>query len=269
VRNEQIIRVFARRTSMTPTDCWAFYDEPPLFDLPNWPVYVSVTFTWDIEKGERLAAAWQGKAGEVFIGGPAFGGKSNQFTPGLFLKDGITITSRGCPKRCPWCMVPVREGRLRPISIKPGHIVQDNNILACSTRHFERVCEMLSKQPKGAVFKGGLDIDFLTEWHVEQLKGIRVNELWVACDTDAALARLDKAADLLGDFSIEKKRCYVLIGFGGPAEPVYLEAAERRLEAVYAKGFLPFAQLYRSAIGDEKYPKEWKALARKWSRPAL
>jgi len=30
----EIIRVFARKTSMTPTDELAFYGEPPLFNLP-------------------------------------------------------------------------------------------------------------------------------------------------------------------------------------------------------------------------------------------
>jgi len=49
--NDKIIRVFARRTSMTPTDELAFCDEPPLFDLPELPVRVSVAFTWDIPRG--------------------------------------------------------------------------------------------------------------------------------------------------------------------------------------------------------------------------
>ena len=61
--NNDCIRVFARRTRWTPTDDLAFYDEPPLFDLPDLPVYVSVTFTWDIERGIRLAKAWEGKCG--------------------------------------------------------------------------------------------------------------------------------------------------------------------------------------------------------------
>ena len=260
----EIIRVFARKTSFTPTDCWSFYDGPPLFDLPNWPVYVSVTFTWDIKKGEQLARNWQGKAFGVYIGGPAFGTKPMQFTPGRFLRPGITITSRGCPKRCPWCFVPKREGKLREIEIKPGHIIQDNNILACSDNHFQRVCDMLAKQKEPAQFKGGLDIDYLNKWHVDCLLEIRVAELWVACDNKAGLARLDKAKDLLGDFSLNKKRCYVLIGHGDET----LSEAEARCSAVYEKGFLPFAQLFRGPKLIQRSP-EWKKLARKWSRPAI
>lgn len=281
--SNDIIRVFARKTSFTPTDDLAFFDEPPIFELPDLPVHVSVTFTWDIEKGQRLMAAWRNKSDRVFLGGPAFSrahlDSDDKFVPGQFLKDGITITSRGCPKNCPWCLVPKREGRLREIEIQPGYIIQDNNILACSKSHFERVCNMLSEQQtkkggkfkKGAEFKGGLDIDYLTPWHVEQLKKIRINELWVACDTDAALANLDKAADLLSDYSIEKKRCYVMIGYDGEGT----DQAERRLEAVYAKGFLPFVQPYKSADTGEYLwsvgPEGQKRfeLIRKWSRPGI
>ena len=35
-----------------------------------------------------------------------------EFVPGRFLAKGVTITSRGCPRRCPFCFVPGREGAL-------------------------------------------------------------------------------------------------------------------------------------------------------------
>ena len=123
---------------------------------------------------------------------------------------------------------------------------------------------MCLRQKKPIQFRGGLDIDFLQPWHVEWFKKMRLDELWVACDTEAGLNRLDKAADVLADFSIEKKRCYVLLGFG---DDTRLEA-EKRCEKVYQKGFLPFAQLYRP-ITPKTYSAEWKNLQRKWCRPAI
>lgn len=267
----KIIRVFARRTKWTPIDDLAFYDAPPIFDLPDLPVYVSVTFSWDLPRARELWKSWIKRfgGGNVHIGGPALASPCRTFTPGQFIKEDVTFTSRGCPKRCPWCLVPRREGNLQEIAIQPGHIIQDNNLLACSRRHFAEVCGMLLHQRKATKFSGGLDIDYLTEWHIEQLKKIRVKELWVACDTEAALAKLDKAADLLADFPTEKKRCYVLVGYNGESAV----QTEARLETVYAKGFLPFAQLYRGP--DSQYGAtvlrncdEWMLLVRKWSRPA-
>lgn len=259
-----IIRVFPRCTKWTPTDDLAFMGEPPLFELPDLPVYISVTFTWDIVRAETLIWAWRATNRDCYIGGPAYDHKGEDFIPGRFIKEGVTFTSRGCPKNCPWCLVPKREGKLREINIAPGSILQDNNLLACSRPHIEQVFEMLRQQKEPIKFSGGLDIDYLQLWHVELLKGIKLDEIWVACDCEKDLKRLDKAADLLADFPEEKRRCYVMIGFGGEK----LMDAERRLEAVYSKGFLPFAQLYRSSE-DEPWDQYWKALQRKWSRPAI
>ena len=223
-----MIRVFARKTKWTPTDELVFFDGPPLYVLPNVPVFVSVTFTWDIERAERLALAWDNRAAPVYMGGPAFDRfPPREFVPGRFIKKGVTITSRGCPKKCPWCLVPQREGALREINIAPGYIVQDNNLLACSEEHIEGVFQMLSEQKKAAQFKGGLDIDYLNGWHIDLLKRIRIAKvgLCVSCDCKGDLARLDKAKDMLSDFSIEKKRCYVLVGFDGDTQ----EQAQERL----------------------------------------
>ncbi len=68
--------------------------------------------------------------------------------------------------------------------------------------------------------------------------------------------------DLLVDIPTNKKRCFVMIGFNET-----LEQAEARLEWVYGLGFLPFAQLYQPEQR-KRYPRDWRALARKWSRPA-
>jgi len=56
----------------------------------------------------------------------------------------------------------------------------------------------------------------------------------------------------------------VLMGYGGQT----LRDAEERLEAVYAKGFLPFAMLYRDVRDEWEWSAEWKALQKKWCRPA-
>ena len=242
-----MIRVFAKKTKWTPTDDKAFYTNPPLF-VRRWPaselVMVSATFTWDIDKAYALARAWSLHFDTVQVGGPAFGDPGVVFIPGRFIKKGVTFTSRGCPKRCPWCLVPNREGVIRELNIQPGNIIQDNNLLACSRYHIEKVFEMLAEQKKGVKFLGGLDIDFLKPWHVDLLKKIKIGKcgLCVACDRPEDIKRLDKAADLLSDFSIEKKRCYVLVGRDGETK----DQAQVRCEAVLAKGFFVYAQLYRA-----------------------
>lgn len=258
-----VIRVFPRRTKWTPTDDLAFVGDPPLMRPDVDEVHVSVTFTWDISEALRLRDAWSQHYPLVRVGGPAFDDPGGDFVPGRYIKEGVTITSRGCPFRCPWCFVPQREGALRELPITDGWIVQDNNLLACSQGHILAVFGMLGRQRRGVVFSGGLDTKLLRPWHAELLGTIRVREIWVSCDTRRHLAFLKRAGGLLAGLPPKKRRCYALIGYGSEE----VGEAEARLRAIYEAGFLPFAQLYRN--GQPKaWSAEWRALARKWSRPA-
>lgn len=260
-----MIRVFPRKTKWTPTDALAFIGDPPLFrPQDDLPVRVSVTFTWDMNEGQRLYRAWSAHYSDVQIGGPAFGDPGGEFEPGKFIKQGVTITSRGCLKRCAWCFVPNREGSVRELQVKDGWIIQDNNFLACSMEHIKVVIEMLKHQKHPAEFKGGLDATLLTESHLSLFDEIRIKAMWFACDTPAGIKPLERAARILDGISQNKLYCYAMVGHNGET----LADAERRLEYIYKLGFLPFAQLFQMDRGWE-YPQEWKRFARKWSRPAI
>lgn len=242
----------------------AFVGNPPLFRPPPYhPVKVSVTFTWDIAEGERLYRAWKDYYPDVQIGGPAFGDPGGEFTPGMFVKKGVTITSRGCVRNCEFCFVPEREGKIREYEIKDGWILQDNNILACSEIHQRNVFKMLQRQKKPIDFNGGLDPRLLKEWHIAEFEKLNVHSFWFSCDYPGNERYLHNVADLLKCYPRYKLRCYVLIGHKGET----IHEAEKRLNKVYEMGFLPFAQLYQG-IDKVKWSKEWDALQRKWCRPA-
>ena len=258
-----MIRVFPRRTKWTPTDALAFVGDPPLFRPPVQPVAVSVTFVDDINEGLRLQKAWSAHYPDVEVGGPAFGDPGHRFIPGRFLKPGVTITSRGCPARCPWCFVPQREGGIREYPIQDGYILQDNNILACSDGHVARVFEMLRRQKRGIVFSGGIDTARLRWHHLDLFRSVRVSEIWVACDTNGDLPALSRAAEILKEFPTRKKRCYAMVGFDGE----HIIDASERMKKILDMGFLPFCQLYQGPT-KRYYSREWRALAKKWARPA-
>lgn len=260
-----MIRVFPHRTKWTPTDNLTFVGEPLLFRPPEQPVYISVTFTWHIPEAERLYRSWSRFYSDVQIGGPAFDDPGGFFEPGMFVKPGITITSRGCSKQCDWCFAWRREGTIRELPIHAGWDVADNNLLACSRQHIEQVFAMLKLQTEPIKFSGGLDAELLQEWHVDELKQIKLKYAWFACDYPGAIKNLERAADLMSDFSIEKKRCYVLIGWNGES----IKQADKRCEQVYRLGFLPMAMLYKNDETRVKVDDDWRKLARHWSRPAI
>ena len=95
-----IARVFPSRTEQTPVDDYAFVGDPPMW-LPEdiTEVHVSVTFSWDLLEAERLCEAWS-RVAPTRMGGPATGQRGEEFVPGMYVKKGVTFTSRGCPNRC-------------------------------------------------------------------------------------------------------------------------------------------------------------------------
>ena len=262
----EIIRVFPRKTSLTPGDALAFIGSPPLWRPGADEVHISVTFTWDIEEGYRLRDAWAQYYPIVKIGGPAIAPPEDGFEPGMYVKNGVTFTSRGCPYHCPWCLVPRREGSLRLLKTQPGWIIQDNNLLATPREHQEQVYAMLHSQRHETNSAGGLEAARIDNWVAGQLQRLHISQLFLACDTEAALGPLRLAVSKLPFLNRRQLRCYVLIGF---KEGETIGEAERRLEAVWQVGCLPFAQLFQPPDHYTKYSPDRRALARRWSRPAI
>jgi len=104
------IRVFPRRTAATPDDYLVRVACPPCFFDEADEVHVSVLFTEDIPVAERLAEMWRHVA-PVSIGGPAYKDHGGDFVPGMYVKKGYVITSRGCPNSCWFCAAWRNEGR--------------------------------------------------------------------------------------------------------------------------------------------------------------
>ena len=258
----KIIRVFPRRTALTPIDDMSFVGYPQLERPQADEVHVSCTFTWDKPEAEHLAAAW-GQYYPVKIGGPAYDTIPDGFTPGLYVKPGVTFTSRGCNNQCPWCLVPKREGKLRQLFIHAGNIINDNNFLQCDTRHRWEVFNMLRTQRR-IEFQGGLDCREMTQEIADELRSLRIYQMFFACDTKAQLKQLQRVGKMFPGGDRRKLRCYVLLAFNGQA----ISEAIEHLENVWAAGFMPHAQLYQPAEKLIEYSKEWKELSRRWIRPA-
>lgn len=258
-----IIRVFPRRTRMTPVDDLVIINKPPgLFDKAD-KVYISVAFTWDIPRAEKLAYQWRHVA-PVEIGGPVFNQPGGQFIPGMFVKTGATITSRGCHNKCWFCKVWKREPEVKEFKVIPGNNILDDNLLACSEGHIRAVFDMLKDQ-KQVEFTGGLEAAQLKQWHVNLLSSISLKQAFFAYDTADDLESLQDAGSMLLDAGISKNklRCYVLCGYKKDTE----EKAFKRMVEAWKAGFLPFAMLYKGDNGNVN--KDMRKFQRRFTRPAI
>ena len=277
----KILRVFPRRTKATPTDSLVYAPRSTRATLKSVmeqcvpdmlvpdidEVHISVAFSYDIPIAEKLYTAWTAVGVPVRMGGPAYGEPSGEFIPGRYVKEGYTITSRGCPNKCWFCSVWKREPQLIELEVKDGWNVLDDNLLACSDDHIKAVFDMLSRQKHAAVFSGGLEPARLKHWHCEELRKLKPERMYFAYDTPDDMEPLFAAGNMLrhAGFTTESHdlKCYVLVGY----EKDTPKAAERRLYQAIDAGFMPYVMPYRDKNGVIK--SEWRTFAAGWDRAEI
>jgi hypothetical protein len=265
----RIIRVFPRKTKATPDDDLARINCPPFFWDEADEVHVSVTFREDIPRAEWLAKQWEPVA-TVKIGGPALNDRGGEFIPGMYIKPGYVVTSRGCPNRCWFCDAWKREGNeIREYAVNDGFNLLDNNILACSQEHQERVFDMLSRQKERPRFTGGLEAALFTEHHAEVMQRLNPKGIIFAYDEPDDWEPLVNAARICREAGLinQKKhtvRAYVLIGYAKDT----IREAEERLKAVCRLCIMPAAMLYDKEKHNAKNDG-WIRFQREWMNPYI
>ncbi len=174
----------------------------------------------------------------------------------------IGFLTRGCPNRCRWCIVPQKEGQIRPATdwddiVRPDSrelVLMDNNALACD--HGLEQIEQMGYEKVWVDFNQGLDARLITSKVAKLLAQLHwIRFVRMSCDTSAMLSVVERAAAYLREAGIAKSRLwtYVLV------EDV--DDAHRRVLALEKLGILPFAQPYRDFDGGEP-TDEQKAFAR-------
>ncbi|MCL0048394.1 hypothetical protein M1N20_02980 [Dehalococcoidia bacterium] len=244
-------------------------------------VLLSIPFTWELPVAYSLSIFLRGLGYRVRVGGPAVS-LMPEYLRGVAECGGevdalrrhnphATFTSRGCVRECPYCAVPRIEGELKELdSWEPRPIVCDNNLLACSRRHFDRVIDSL-KGLKDVDFNQGLDVRLLTKHHAERIAELNLKVVRLSWDSVNLESRVMTAIEKLLKVGIPKRKigCYVLINFDDtPEDALY------RLETLKAKGIRPNPQRYNplNALQRDTYvspnwtDRELKRFMRYWSR---
>lgn len=178
-------------------------------------------------------------------------------------KHAIGFLTRGCIRHCPWCVVPRKEGAIRPYRTwreikRPDSrdiVFMDNNVLACP-HGLEQIQDMAGKYVR-VDFNQGLDARLISPdvaGMLARLKWIRF--IRMSCDTDAMLPVVLEAVRLLGAEGVKPYRVFVYLLVQD------IDSAERRAIALRDAGAEVFAQPYRDFERNIEPTAEQKAFAR-------
>lgn len=238
MENLALMRLSAHHKSIGDTVRLKFGDAyPELFETPD-KVYISCIFRWNREAALALADAWEDRA-ETGGTGIDAGSSLPPAVSNWHIKypqpdydlygnqRAIGFISRGCPNKCPWCIVPEKEGRLyressaeEIVGDKNEAIFLDNNFLALPD--FRLDLEWLAHQGTRCDFNQGLDarrVDaatakLLAKCNLRMPGGQKVR---LACDSLGQMKAIRRAVEHFRNAGIRPSAVFVycLIGFAG------------------------------------------------------
>jgi radical SAM superfamily enzyme YgiQ (UPF0313 family) len=153
--------------------------------------------------------------------------------------------TRGCIRRCSWCIVPKKEGSIKAYrdveTVLQGRktaILMDNNVLASEhgLRQLEKIIDLRCKIDVNQ----GLDCRLVTNEIAKLLSKIRwIRFIRFSCDTTSAVEPLLKAIERLNRHGIKNYRIFVYMLVKDVSE------ANERCKILKKLGVNPFAQTYR------------------------
>jgi hypothetical protein len=173
----------------------------------------------------------------------------------------LGFLTRGCPNKCCWCIVPEKEGDIRPhADIKEfaqhkSVVLMDNNVLA--SNHGVKQIEKIQRLGLSVDFNQGLDARLIDDAMARLLAKVHwLFPIRLACDSDSAKSAIEKAVSLLRWHNATPRRYFVYVLVQD------IESALDRIRFLKGLDLDPFAQPYRDFSTNTEPDAGLKKLAR-------
>ena len=238
-------------------------------------LYMAKVFSFTPDYGFVIANV----RGEVVRGGTGYDIRSSlpgdmdrlqpdySLYPAVDSRTSYGFLTRGCPNRCRWCVVPQKEGGIRPymdvddITLhgeRPYAVLMDNNVLACDYGLSQ--LEKIAERGYHVDFNQGLDARLVTLDVARLLARVKwIKRIRFGCDTTAQIVECERAMQLVrqagykGEFFLY---C-ILIDF---AESYHRLNYWRKYKYV-----LPHAQPYRDLNNPHQRIPQWQKDMAHWA----
>ena len=121
--------------------------------------------------------------------------------------------TRGCPNKCPWCVVPRKEGKIRPymdideiaIEGRTNIVLMDNNILAAGDYAKEQFQKIIERGYK-VDFNQALDARLVTDEFARMLGKMKwINYIRFGCDTHKQIEYCEKAIEMINSYGFTRQ----------------------------------------------------------------
>lgn len=243
-------------------------------------VYMSKIFTFTEDYGQYI-----NNAGEIVKGGTGYDLTTSlpdeidrmqpdySIYPTIDKKTAYGFLTRGCPNKCKWCVVPKKEGNVKPYMDvdeiategRKNLILMDNNILA-SSYGIEQIKKIIDRGYR-VDFNQALDARLVTDEVAQLLAKVKWSRyIRFGCDTKGQIEDCDRAVELINKYGYKKGYFFYCILLNNEEESL------ERINHWRCKGhrYMPYAQPYRDPnIRVQVIPRWQKDMARWCNRKEI
>lgn len=163
------------------------------------------------------------------------------------INSGLGFTSRGCARACPFCVVPIKEGRLRQdkeirdiLNPRSNRVILMDNNLTCDPYALEKLQELRDRKLEVNISQG-VDIRVMTDELAFALSQVKHDgALHFAWDMMEHEDQVQRGVEVLSRYVKPRDQaCYMLVGFN-----TSFEEDQYRYYKLCEWGVRPYVMVY-------------------------